>query len=297
MSNEYLNYGAHNIIALDERDKVRVDPTTYIDSLGISGIRNMVTELVDNVVDESNVEGAPLITLNLQFNRDGSVVVEDNARGIPVEKHPITGEPAIYLILERLQAGGKIKNRSAENRQSGYKLSVGTHGMGSTVVNYLSEYFDVTIKRKGDPNIYHLRYEKGIRVQDLHVIGQKPLEESGTRIEFLYDKEMFTLTDDFQGTVDYPHNVNEWKARLDNYCLFNSNLNVVFRYDTPNEQGEYLVSSATHNKLVLLDRIKLPNTEVVSINTSNYTNGLEYEYEVDFAIIDDSDNQELRKMQ
>lgn len=129
------------------------------------------------------------------------------------------------------------------------------------------------------------------------MIGQKPLEESGTRIEFLYDKEMFTLTDDFQGTVDYPHNVNEWKARLDNYCLFNSNLNVVFRYDTPNEQGEYLVSSATHNKLVLLDRIKLPNTEVVSINTSNYTNGLEYEYEVDFAIIDDSDNQELRKMQ
>lgn len=174
-------YGANQIQVLKGLEAVRKRPGMYIGSTGESGLHHLVWEIVDNSVDEALAGYCDKIIVKLL--KDGSVSVSDNGRGIPVDIHPSTNRPAVETILTVLHAGGKFGG-------GGYKVSGGLHGVGSSVVNALSEYLKVTIHING--KIYEQTYEKGRPVTDLNIVGET--KETGTTIVFKPDSEIFTET-------------------------------------------------------------------------------------------------------
>ncbi len=154
----------------------------YIGSVSRKGLNHLIYEIVDNSVDEHLAGNCD--TIHVTLEADGSCTVEDNGRGIPVGMHE-KGIPAARLVFTTLHAGGKFDD-------SAYKTSGGLHGVGSSVVNALSEYMDVQISREGV--IHHDRYERGIPVLELEngllpVIGKT--KATGTKINFLPDAEIF----------------------------------------------------------------------------------------------------------
>ena len=175
-------YNAKSITVLEGLEAVRTRPGMYIGSTGKKGLNHLVYEIMDNSVDEYLAGYCTEIWVTL--NKDGSVTVKDNGRGIPVDMHE-KGASAERIILTTLHAGGKFGNGV-------YKSSGGLHGVGSSVVNALSEWFDVKISRDG--KIYHDRYEKGLPTEEL-IEGLLPVvgssRKTGTEISFYPDKEIF----------------------------------------------------------------------------------------------------------
>lgn len=176
------NYNADSITALEGLEAVRVRPEMYIGSTGKRGLNHLVYEIVDNAVDEHLAGFCTDIYVTL--NKDGSCTVQDNGRGIPVDLHK-KGIPAVRLVLTTLHAGGKFDNNS-------YKTAGGLHGVGSSVVNALSEYFIIDVSRDG--KISHDEYKKGIPTVKLvnnllPVIGKTT--QTGTKITFLPDNTIF----------------------------------------------------------------------------------------------------------
>ena len=164
---------------------VRKRPAMYIGNTAIEGLHHLVYEVVDNSIDEALA--GHCTEINVMLRENGSVVVEDNGRGIPVDMHPTEGVPAIELVMTRLHAGGKFDHQT-------YKVSGGLHGVGVSVVNALSEYLDVEVYREG--KIYHQHYKRGVAAGELECLGET--SKRGTRIEFKPDPEIFTETVDFQ---------------------------------------------------------------------------------------------------
>ena len=143
-------YDASEIQVLEGLEAVRKRPGMYIGSTNSTGLHHLVWEIVDNGVDEAvNGYGD---RVSVCIHKDGSVSVEDEGRGIPVDIHPQTGIPAVQLIYTTLHSGGKFSSKN-------YTTSAGLHGVGATVTNALSEWIDVTIYRLG--KIYHIRFEDG----------------------------------------------------------------------------------------------------------------------------------------
>jgi DNA gyrase subunit B len=178
-----MEYGADNIKILGGLDAVRKVPSMYIGNTSIEGLHHLVYELVDNGLDEA-VEGyCDQITVIL--HKDGSASVEDNGRGIPVDRMP--GEEdisALEVVLTKLHAGGKFDKDS-------YKYSAGLHGVGLSVVNALSEYLEVEVRRNG--KVYFQRYERGVKKSELKVVGGT--DRTGTKVRFLPDIEIFDAVD------------------------------------------------------------------------------------------------------
>lgn len=175
------SYTAENIQVLEGLDAVRMRPGMYIGSTGESGLHHLVWEIVDNSVDEALAGYCDHIEIKIL--EDNVISIKDNGRGIPVDVHPITKKPAVETILTVLHAGGKFGNGS-------YKVSGGLHGVGSSVVNALSEFLKVNIYLDG--KIYEQYYERGVPKTPLKVIGET--KERGTTITFKPDKEIFTET-------------------------------------------------------------------------------------------------------
>ena len=172
------SYTSSNIQILEGLEAVKKRPGMYIGSTGPRGLHHLVWEIVDNGVDEALAGYATSIHLEIL---EGNIIrVTDDGRGIPVDTHPKTGRPAVETILTTLHAGGKFDNQS-------YKVSGGLHGVGASVVNALSETFDVDIYREGKH--YRQSYERGFAVTDLTEIG--PTEQKGTIIVFKPDPEIF----------------------------------------------------------------------------------------------------------
>ncbi|SHK03945.1 DNA topoisomerase (ATP-hydrolyzing) subunit B [Tepidibacter formicigenes] len=171
-------YGASQIQVLEGLEPVRKRPGMYIGSTGPRGLHHLVYEVVDNSIDEALAGYCSEIYVSLEDN--GSVFIADNGRGIPVEKHPQTGKSTVETVLTVLHAGGKFG-------AGGYKVSGGLHGVGISVVNALSEWVEVIVKRDG--KIHNQKYERGNPITELSVIGDT--EETGTTVIFKPDSTIF----------------------------------------------------------------------------------------------------------
>jgi DNA gyrase subunit B len=171
-------YSSEQITVLEGLEPVRKRPGMYIGGTGLEGLHHLVWEIVDNGIDEALAGYADSVTVKLLA--DGGVTVIDNGRGIPTDIHPKTGKSTVETVLTVLHAGGKFGG-------SGYKVSGGLHGVGSSVVNALSTRFIIRVQRDG--KIYEQEYAKGVPQADLKVVGKS--DKTGTEITFYPDETIF----------------------------------------------------------------------------------------------------------
>ncbi|SIN91625.1 DNA gyrase subunit B [Carnobacterium alterfunditum] len=177
-------YDASQIQVLEGLEAVRKRPGMYIGSTSSEGLHHLVWEIVDNSIDEALAGFSDEI--NLSIEKDGSIIVTDNGRGIPVDIQAKTGRPAVETVFTILHAGGKFGG-------GGYKVSGGLHGVGSSVVNALSTTLDVYVYKNG--KIYHQQYAQGKVVHDVEVLGET--DKHGTKVHFVPDPEIFKETVEF----------------------------------------------------------------------------------------------------
>ncbi len=176
-------YDADQIQVLEGLEAVRKRPGMYIGSTSSKGLHHLVYEVVDNSIDEAL--GGYCDTIKVIINKDQTVMVEDNGRGIPINMHQTMKKSALEVVMTVLHAGGKFGN------EGGYKVSGGLHGVGVSVVNALSKWCEVRVRRNG--KIYYQRYERGIPVTELQIIGDA--DATGTITTFFPDDEIFEDTD------------------------------------------------------------------------------------------------------
>ncbi len=176
------DYTAETIEVLDDIQAVRKRPGMYVGDTGVRGFHHLLWEIVDNSIDEALAGYCTEIKVVL--HKDGSASVEDNGRGIPVEEHPIFKKSALEIVMTKLHAGGKFSKKA-------YKVSGGLHGVGLSVVNALSEWLEVWVKRNG--KVYYQRYERGKPITPLRVVGEA--KNTGTKIRFKPDPEIFEVRD------------------------------------------------------------------------------------------------------
>lgn len=177
------DYGAENIRVLEGLEGVRMRPAMYIGSTGKSGLHHLVYEIVTNSVDEALAGHCDLIEISL--NKDGSVTVIDNGRGIPVDMHPVYKRPALEVIITKLHAGGKFDKKN-------YAVSGGLHGVGTSVVAALSKLMKVTVKKGG--KIYRQEYKIGKPLYDMKIVGECDKKDTGTEVQFWPDETIFSTT-------------------------------------------------------------------------------------------------------
>ena len=208
-------YGADEIQILEGLEAVRKRPGMYIGSTSSRGLHHLVYEIVDNSVDEALAGFCD--TIFVTVNKDNSVMVQDNGRGIPVGINHKAGLPAVEVVFTVLHAGGKFGG-------GGYKVSGGLHGVGASVVNALSNWLEVEIFHEG--KVYKQRYERGKVVEKLSVIGECEPGQTGTKVVFMPDDTIFEET-----VFDY----NVLKQRFREMAFLTRGLKIVLRDERPED--------------------------------------------------------------
>jgi len=237
---EDASYDANSIQVLEGLEAVRKRPGMYIGSTDARGLHHLVYEIVDNAIDE--VMGGFCTRIDITINRDGSVTVADDGRGIPTGLVPKYERPAVEMVLTVLHAGGKFDRKS-------YKVSGGLHGVGMSVVNALSEWLEVRVRREGKE--HYLRCEKGVVTVPLRELG--PAEGSGTTITFMPDRTIFE-------TVQFEYDALAEKFK--DLAYLNRTAVITFRDEASGRQDRFhfeggiteFVEDLNRNKTKLHDR-------------------------------------------
>ncbi len=216
-TNGNTNYTADNIKVLEGLEAVRKRPAMYIGNIDVAGLHHLVYEVVDNSIDEAMAGFCDLI--EVYVHADNSVTVIDNGRGIPIGLHKKENVPALEVVMTKLHSGGKFDDNS-------YKVSGGLHGVGVSVVNALSIQLDVEIYFDG--NTYYQRYSRGVKTTELKIIGKTP--ERGTKIHFLPDPEIFTITE-FSDEILI--------RRLRELAFLNKGVRIVFEDERSDKKEEF----------------------------------------------------------
>ncbi len=230
------SYTASDIQVLTGLDPVRKRPGMYIGSTGPKGLHHLVYEVVDNSIDEALAGICDTIIVKL-FN-DGSVSVEDNGSGIPVEIHPQTGKSTVETVLTILHAGGKFNN-------SAYKVSGGLHGVGVSVVNALSDWLVAKVRRDGME--YMQRFEKGVATTELKPIGNSNL--TGTTIHFKPDAEIFE-------TVEFSFETLEFRFR--EMAFLNKGIKIIIHDERTDTHKEFHYEGGIKSFVQFINKNKTP---------------------------------------
>ena len=212
MADESSKYDANSIKILEGLSAVRKRPAMYIGSTGVRGLHHLIFEVVDNSIDESMNGFCDLIKVSVHI--DNSVTVEDNGRGIPVEEHPQAKKSSLEVVMTMLHAGGKFDSKS-------YQISGGLHGVGVSVVNALSEWLEVEVKREG--KVYQQAYQRGKPSTPVKAIGKS--KNTGTKVRFRPDPEIFE-------SIEFHYDI--LAQRLRELAFLNAGLKIILS----DERGE-----------------------------------------------------------
>ena len=251
---EKSEYTGKNIQVLEGLEGVRKRPSMYIGNTGKEGLHHLIYEVVDNSVDEALAGYCKKIEVIL--NKDGSVTVDDDGRGIPVDMHPTQKVPAVEVALTKLHAGGKFDKKS-------YAISGGLHGIGVSVVNALSKKLVVEVSRDG--KIYRQEYSRGNTKTKLEVVGKN--NETGTKITFWPDPEIFS-------TLDFDYKVLETRFR--EIVFLNPGLKVILIDEKKDNKQEFFSSGG------LIEFVKWINKSKEVL----YNKPIYFKKEVDSTIIE-----------
>ncbi len=255
---KYLDYSAKDIEVLDDLEAVRRRPGMYIGGVGVRGLHHLLWEVVDNSVDEALAGFCD--TIKVVLHKDGSASVEDNGRGIPTEMHPL-GKPALEVVMTKLHAGGKFSRKV-------YKVSGGLHGVGLSVVNALSEWLEVWVKRNG--KLYYQRYERGKPVTELKIIGET--KETGTKIRFKPDDEIFE-------TTEFKYEIVS--QRLKELAYLNKGLRTILYDERIGKKVEYFFEDGIIGLVKAMNKNRKPLHDVIYIESEK--NGIKIEVAIQFT--------------
>ncbi len=233
--NKKHNYSADSIQALEGMEHVRMRPSMYIGDVGVRGLHHLVYEVVDNSIDEAM--GGHCDTIGVAINEDGSVTVEDNGRGIPVDMHKKEGVSALEVVMTKIGAGGKFDKDS-------YKVSGGLHGVGVSVVNALSRHMKSTVFRDG--KIYEQEYERGKAMYPVKQVGETT--KRGTMQTFYPDDVIFTQTTEF--TYD------TLSARMRELSYLNKGITITFTDKREKDEKGEFISEVFHSDEGLKEYIR-----------------------------------------
>jgi len=236
--NNGRKYTADEIQVLTGLEPVRLRPGMYIGSTGPKGLHHLVYEVVDNSIDEALAGVCD--TIYVCINTDESVTIEDNGSGIPVETHPQTGKSTVETVLTILHAGGKFNNGA-------YKVSGGLHGVGISVVNALSEWLTVEVKRDG--NVYRQTFERGIPTSELEVVGEVDSSLTGTTISFKPDAKIFDEVNFNLETLEY---------RLREMAFLNKGIKIVLEDKRNNKKKTFHYEGGIKAFVEYVNRNKTP---------------------------------------
>ncbi|RRK10516.1 DNA topoisomerase (ATP-hydrolyzing) subunit B [Lactiplantibacillus garii] len=232
-------YDASQIQVLEGLEAVRKRPGMYIGTTSSQGLHHLVWEIVDNGIDEALAGFANVIHVTVE--KDNSITVTDNGRGIPVDIQKKTGKPALETVYTILHAGGKFGG-------GGYKVSGGLHGVGASVVNALSSELDVKVTRNG--HVYYMDFARGKVKTPMKIIGDAPADAHGTAVHFVPDPDIFRET-----TV---YDINVLTTRIRELAFLNKGLRITIRDNRPEEptEDDFLYEGGIRHYVEFLDKNK-----------------------------------------
>jgi len=230
-------YDARTIQVLEGIEAVRKRPAMYIGDTSVGGLHHLVYEVVDNSIDEAMVGFCQ--NIGVVIHKNNSVTVLDDGRGIPVDMHKTEKRSAVEVVLTKLHAGGKFDHRT-------YKVAGGLHGVGVSVVNALSEWLEIEVRRDG--KIYHQRYERGKAASKLTVIGKS--KSTGTRVTFKPDKQIF------EGKMEFSFDI--LSNRLRELAFLNKGLKIELEDEKTDKENLFKFSGGIESFVEYLNRNKNP---------------------------------------
>ena len=249
-------YDENSIDVLEGLEPVRLRPSMYIGNVDVEGLHHLVYEVVDNSIDEAMAGYCDLI--KVVIHTDNSVSVEDNGRGIPVGIHKTEGVPAVEVVLTKLHAGGKFDNDS-------YKVSGGLHGVGVSVVNALSENFEIEIYI--DKKIYHQTYKKGIKNSELEITGKT--DKRGTKIRFFPDPDIFN-------SVDF--NCSILTRRLKELAYLNKGIKITIEDERSDKKEEFCYEGG------IVSFVEYMNKRNTPLHKPVYIEGIKNDVHIEVAL-------------